>query len=300
MTADAIAKVVDDIRNQRVRSLVDVDPDLFGSALRASGQGPIVDCSAIYRSLLAKDEPVYLYEDHPSIAPPWDDACYAYVNQHGNAVVMSSRARPFDMSKIKAVPGLEPTSDAGQPWKPGNEVDWEDVRWIVNNFVWLGGKSSTRGDLPTSGPAHMWQFAIYESGAPADLHWIHLMPGHPLETWDMAQMVLLGALNFLNCRNVTIGEPVRPRAQRRRLERMGIQVHEILITALGRSTRSGRNEEPGATPLTSVRGHFAEYGPRYEKGLLFGKLEGRFWIPQHARGASEFGESEHNYRLVQS
>jgi hypothetical protein len=296
MTSDDIAKVVTDIRARRVDSLV--DPDFFAAALGASGQGPIIDCTAIYQSLLAKDEPVYLYEGHPSIAPPWEDACYAYVNHYGNAVVMSSRSRPFDMSKAAALPGLEPDSEAGQPWRPGNDVDWEQVRWVVNTFVWIGGRSGDRS-LPTSGPAHMWQFAVYGTGAPADLHWIHVLPKHPMEMWDTAQLVLLGALNFLNCRNVTIGEPQRPRPQRRRLERAGLQIHEIQIAPMGRSTRSGRNEEPiGMVPLTSVRGHFAEYGPNYGKGLLFGKLEGRYWIPQHARGSSEFGESDHNYRLV--
>jgi hypothetical protein len=40
------------------------------------------------------------------------------------------------------------------------------------------------------------------------------------------------------------------------------------------------------------------YGPAYGKGLLFGKFEGRFWVPQFARGSKEFGETVKDYRLA--
>lgn len=36
------------------------------------------------------------------------------------------------------------------------------------------------------------------------------------------------------------------------------------------------------------------------RGLLFGKLAGRFWIPQHARGDREHGESVADYALQPS
>ena len=50
-------------------------------------------------------------------------------------------------------------------------------------------------------------------------------------------------------------------------------------------------------PLTSVRGHFREYGDAYGKGLLFGKHEGRFFIPSFARGELEHGLSVQRFTL---
>jgi hypothetical protein len=115
----------------------------------------------------------------------------------------------------------------------------------------------------------------------------------------LAQLVVLGDLNFLSCRNVDVAEPVRPRPERRRIARTGTRIHEIIVRPAGSSTRSRGNTgiPVGAVPLTSVRGHFAHYGPDYGKGLLFGRHAGRFWIPAHIRGTAEVGEDIHTYRL---
>lgn len=115
----------------------------------------------------------------------------------------------------------------------------------------------------------------------------------------MAHLVLLGALNFMNCRNVELVEPTWERHKRKRLARLGVKVHTISVFPVGRSVRSGPKVQDagGGLPLSSVVGHFAHYGPEYGRGLLFGRLAGRFWIPQHARGAKEHGESEVDYRL---
>lgn len=50
--------------------------------------------------------------------------------------------------------------------------------------------------------------------------------------------------------------------------------------------------------LHICRGHFAEYGPEYGKGKLFGKLEGRYWIPQHVKGSAQQGIVQKDYRIV--
>jgi hypothetical protein len=311
MTADAIANVVSDLRTGRVRLLYDKDekekPNSVELAYRAAQlwlnrDYTVVDCTKIYHSLLEKDEPVYLYEDHPSIMSPWEEAAYCYVNEHGNVIVMGTTTRSYEHSNEEQRRAMDTLSEivrteSQTPWEPAEPVEWERVKWIANTFIWVGGRSPETGPIQTSGPVHMWQYAIYESGEPADLHWVHVFEAYPMERWDMAQIVLLGALNFLNCRNVSIEEPKRSRAERRRIERTGVRVHEIMVTPTGRSTRSASPESTGIMPLTSVRGHFAHYGPKYGKGLLFGKLEGRFWIPQFARGDAEHGEHEHSYAL---
>jgi hypothetical protein len=111
-------------------------------------------------------------------------------------------------------------------------------------------------------------------------------------------MVTLAALNFMNCRNVELVEAQLPRAEARRVARLGERVHTINVFPVGRSTRSVRNGVGGGgIPASPVMGHFAHYGERHGRGKLFGKHEGKFWIPQHARGAKELGESKPRYRL---
>lgn len=278
MTAEAIAKVVADIRSGRV--LVPKggpNPEGIGDF-----EWPVVDATSIYHSIVAKDEPVWIYEDHPCIAPPWDAAAICYVNEHGNVIVILYAA---------------PTADHIRWESDANEVDWDRVRWKLHAYVYVGGRSSVRGPTPTTGPVHLWQFAIYENGEPADLHWVQLLDSYPMEYWDMAQLVLLGALNFLNCRNVELVEPYRPRPEKRRIARTGVTVSTISVFPISRSTRSRGENASSGVPLTSVRGHFASYGPEYDRGLLFGKIAGRFWIPSYARGQAEHGKSEHDYLL---
>jgi hypothetical protein len=249
----------------------------------------VVDATAIYRSLADNPKPVYLYEDHPCIAPPWMNAAICYANEHGNVIVMQSTATELAKNERREL------------WEPADPVEWDRVRWAVDTCVWIGGHSKALGgSFQTAGPVHVWRSAVYENGEPADLHWVQLVPEYPLENWEMAHLVLLGALNFMNCRNVELVEPTRERHERKRLTRLGVRVHTISVFPVGRSTRNGPKAAGtgGGVPLTSVAGHFAHYGPEYGRGLLFGRLSGRYWIPQHARGAVEHGQSEADYRLV--
>lgn len=283
MTADAIANVISDLRAQRVRHVLD-DARINRLATEHATTSTIVDATTIYTSLVAKDSPIWIYEDHPNIAPPWESAAICYVNEHGNVIVMQTRATNHDGKQL---------------WESENEIRWSGVRWILETFLWIGGRSDSVGAFPTTGPIHMWRFAVYGSGELADMRWIHLCPEYPMENWDMAHLVLLGTLNFMSCRNIVLVDPKRPRAQRRRLAKLGVSVKTINVLPTS-ETYSGNRTSPDATsmPLTSVRGHFARYGPEYDRGLLFGKLSGRFWIPQHAKGSVEHGTSEHDYRVI--
>jgi hypothetical protein len=81
------------------------------------------------------------------------------------------------------------------------------------------------------------------------------------------------------------------------MQRSGVEVSEIHVRPISKSYRStnrGPAMSPGV-PLSTVRGHHAHYGPKYGRALLFGKYEGRFWIPQHARGSEILGSHEQEY-----
>lgn len=286
MKSVEIADVVSDLRAGRV-GLPHADERVFNTALaQAQIPGPVVDATQIYQSLADNPKPVYLYEDHPSIIPPWSSASVVYVNEHGNVVVLHILSEEINKKERSA------------KWETTETVDWEKVRWTTQVTVWMGGRSDTLNrNIPVVGPLHMWLHAVHENGTPADIHWVKLREEYPMENWDMANLVVLGVLNYMNCRNVEIVEPSRPRAETRRIARTGVRVSVINVFPVGRSTRSDTKNKGCGVPLTSVRGHFSCYGPDYGKGLLFGKLAGRFWVPQHARGDKSLGEIDHEYIL---
>lgn len=277
-SASAIAEVMADIHTGRLRS-----PGPPWDDVRRASAGldpPIIDATEIYRSIMARNKPIMMYEDHECIAPPWEHFAISYVNEHGNVILM-----------------LALTDPTMKDWETAEPIDWSAVRWKLATMIFIGGYSTTLGQVATTGPMYAWQYAIGQDGEPLDLHWVNLVPKYPADGWATAQLVFLGALNFLNCRNVEIVEPSRPRAERRRIERTGMRVSTINAFPAGRSgSRLNANPEHGV-PLTSVRGHFARYGPGYGRKLLFGKYAGRFWIPQFARGSKEHGEVEHDYVL---
>jgi len=284
MTADSIANVIADLRNGQVRHVVG-DERLNSVALSRASTSTIVDSTTIYQSLVENSKPIWIYEDHPNIAPSWESCAVCYVNEHGNVVVMQSSTMEHDHSKA---------------WETENDIRWADVRWIIESFLWLGGKSGDGDSFPTAGPVHLWRYAVYGTGEPADMHWYHIYPQYPMQNWDMAHLVLLGSMNFLACRNIQLIEPHRPRAQQRRLYRQGISIKTISVKPVGKTYKNGngRRGEPTNMPLTSVRGHFASYGPEYGRGLLFGKLSGRFYIPQHAIGSIVNGQRTNDYELI--
>lgn len=329
MTAEPIAKVMLDLqgKGKTVGMPKTVKYGLHRSAL-ARIAGPVVDATMIYHDLVKHEEEIDLYGDHPCITPPWKKACICYVNEHGNVVVMALYVK-------------ERHNDPEPEWRQANQnelrggkpgavllspqVEWAKVRWVVDTCIWVGGEGNVphtvrdengkpklddNGEpmveyvhqkVPTTGPFHMFNFAIDEQGAPLDIHWYDFTNGvYGPEHWDMALMVLLTSLNYLNCKNVEIAEPSRPRAERRRMERTGSpSIYTINVFPPGQSsTKSAKGAPVGGMPLSPVRGHFAHYGPQFGKGLLFGKYSGRYWIGQHVRGSAELGENEVDYKLV--
>lgn len=304
MTAEPIANVIADIRQGRAQNILAAAeahnwPGVIKGAgkvvweealMRARLDQPVIDATPLYEELKAPGK-VRLYEDFPSVMSPWENATICFVNDYGNVVAL----------QITAVPWPSMGMDK---WRATtiNEVDWDRVKWFVETFIWVGHRSEGK-PIPTVGPLHMFQMAIYEDGSPADLHYVALMPRSREDAdnweqaqvkydrdWEMSQVVLLSALNFLNCKNVEIVEPVRERHLRKRIARTGVTVQHITVRPIsGRhhSRRDAGQELAGAQPLTHVRGHFAHYGPQYNKGLLFGKFAGKYWIPQFARGAGD-------------
>lgn len=311
-SAEMIADVVADIRAGRVWHPAALDEPGLNTSLRLLAQAqqpqPVVDCTAIFRECQRRDE-IHLYDDHPQITPPWEDALLCYVNTHGNVLVLHVHREEWD--------GRTP---AREWWFTENEVDWSRVRWIAETAIWVGGSSHGKS-LPTAGPCHMFRHAIRDDGSPEDINWVALMARiddraasdvlhsegvvYPLsaeahrgiptnridgDTWEAPLITVGAALNFLNATNVDVAEPSRPRPVRRRLAATGVTVQTIVVRPPGRrraKTGAARPIDATESVLSPVRGHWARYGPAFDRGLLFGKYAGKFWIAGHIRGAGE-------------
>lgn len=304
MSAELIAKVVNDLKAGRIVMYSDsdgMDMDDEGlSTLNEDTQilaqwSTVVDATEVWKRFMEDPNGRMVYETH-RICPPWQNAFICFVNSFRNVEVLSTRTIDItdreDQWANEKIDMIEHwTSMAGT-----HVIDWDRVRWVMHVAIYLGGYGAGR-PVPTHGPMHAWRVAIYPDGEIADINWIQLRENADVDTWDAAMMVLLDTFNMLNCVNVTIAEPMRPRAERRRVSRMGVTVNEIHVKPTSKSYR-GMGTPLSAipsSPLSSVRGHFAEYGPKYGKGLLFGRVEGRFWIPQHIRGSEILGISEQEY-----
>jgi hypothetical protein len=287
VTAEAIAAVVADLRAGRVAHLTRDHAMNTALLARAQQPQPVVDITAIYASVVerATSVGVDMYGDFPTATSPWDEALFAYVNRHGNVMVMQVHQEPW-------------TDD--RRWETGNPVEWDRVRWLVEATIWHGGRGGDGRAVPTGGPVRLLQHAVYDDGSPGDMHWVALSrAGESTEVWEMPTVALTAALNFLGCSNVEVAEPKRPFPVRQRLRKTRVQVQTIVVRPPGkRSQRGGSGFRPVDeldVPLTSVRGSFGHFGEQYGRGLLFGKLSGKFWRPAHARGAGEGGQK--NYVL---
>lgn len=292
--AESIAEVVADIRAGRTdhpaafdRAGADISRRMLERAQRPQ---PVVDCTAVFHHQLAADT-VDLYDDHPSITPPWPDALLCYINTFGNVVCLQVHREDWDGSPRSL-----------DEWSTDNDVDWSKVRWIAETTIWVGGVNKAGRPIPTSGPCHMFRHAISDDGSPEDINWVELLnrgrPGQRADPdepgaamWEASLITLGGSLNFLNCSNVDVAEPDRPRPVRRRLDRTGVTVQTIVVRPPGRRTAgspaAARPIDAAESVLSPVRGHFSHYGPQYGRGLLFGRLAGKFWIPGHVRGAGD-------------
>lgn len=277
---EPIAALVADLRAGHVR-LVPFHERVRGGALeRAQRHQPVVDVSHLYWDLHRRLDVGVQVDDliaDACVTPPWTDALLCYVNSHGNAVALQVHSDLW-----KGRPG----------WEEDHPVDWTQMRWFVETMMWVGGRDSDGTQVPTTGPTQGVHHAVYPDGRTASIRAFKLYADGDDQaggTWGMPVAVLCSALNFLNCSNVELAEPARPRPQRRRLARTGVTVQTIVVRPPGKRTRSSgvRAADSLDTPLTSVRGHFAHYGPSYNRGKMFGKYEGKFWIPGYARGAGE-------------
>ena len=308
-----MAKVVHDVRTNRIirdiEYLMGIDTRNYdGEQVSAAHflengndlarSATVVDVTPIYNQWMARDTGMPLYGF--KMAPPWDNALLCFTNSVGNIyvvhmVTVELRGNERTMLENQWQPGdsddLSPEDD-----RADHEIVWDEVRWITSAVVFTGGYHSSGIQVPTAGPLLMWKIPVYGNGDMGDLRWFQLNRVLDKEVFTNAQMTMLMAVDLCNCVNVVVAQPERSynRPMRRRLERTGVKFSEIHVRPISKSYQGKGVPLSHGVPLSSVRGHKAEYGIN-GKGLLFGKYAGTFWIPQHARGSAEIGTVEQTY-----
>lgn len=283
---DLIADAVVALRTRPILDVFAVDTTPMEQLLRSATP---VNVTPIHDDVLANNRGLLVYEES-IVRPPWDNVVYAHVAHLERALVYLAHVVTLD-------------NTIGGPFEPelrwesteaDHVIDWDAVRYISTCSVYAWRP----GDPGVTGPLHWWKWCATDDGVMEDLYEQYLSDRVERDVFTNNLLAVLHSLTFLNCRNVTLVEPNRPRAQRRRLDRAGVRLSEIHVFPSGVTVR-GRTMPVGAggKPLHSVRGHVARYGPRWGRGLLFGKHEGEFWVPQHARGSSDHGTTDQHVTL---
>ena len=305
---DLKAGVVDDLRRGRIDSSTErKTPGFMEATVEHVRTAVLIDVQSIYDRWMAAGKGNDLYE--MVLSPPWPNAVLIYNNEAGNVWAMhmiGSDIREAGWAEERG--GINILDEIQwQPQPPADHtIEWDRVRWVYSVQVYCGGMGQ-HGDghgnpttppmhVDTLGPLMIWRVAVYEDGTAADMHWSHIVPQVPMHKFNNALGVLCETLNMCNCVNVSVAYPDRPmpRPQRRRLDRLGVRFSEIHIKPASKSYKGkGQSLADMETALHGVRGHYATYGG--ERGLLFGKYAGRFWIPPHIRGSRDNGEVVQSY-----
>jgi hypothetical protein len=127
---------------------------------------------------------------------------------------------------------------------------------------------------------------------------------------SLAAAGVLEVMLNLSCRNVvTLSKPYARPTRRRFAKILGgdhnsYKYHVLAVRPAG-SKSSMPAQELGVMPAHVCRGHYAYYGAALisgnptgqDKGLLFGKLAGRFYIPNHVRGDPKNGIVDKDYKI---
>lgn len=112
----------------------------------------------------------------------------------------------------------------------------------------------------------------------------------------------MDVLLLLGCKNVSLkpefndANDVARATKRHGPTAHGYRYHVLVVRPPG-ARADAPAQEIGVMPRHVCRGHFAEYGPDFNKGLLFGKYAGRFYVPPHLKGDAKNGTVEKDYAV---
>lgn len=214
--------------------------------------------------------------------------------------------------KVEVVNGTPVCMPFSECWIEGKEKSG-DINWGVyasQNDPDAGVAMWTYWNFPRSGGAvyfgTVWVMSV-KAGVAANVSPPGDGKGDARRLFSrFAITCAVGVLEMLSCSNVQ-PEPrrqpdagiVREATRRNGGHAAGFRYHVLTVRPAG-SKPGTKGEEIGNMPRHVCRGHFAEYGERYGKGKLFGRYEGRFYIPPHMKGDKKNGVVEKDYEVAAS
>lgn len=197
--------------------------------------------------------------------------------------------------------------------KPWRNVDHNAVEWYLD--VCLYAEDRRSGPI---GPIVWWTIAVDKLGRNLetlttipDVEGSNIVVDQSGSGYDPYLLVPLQTIMFMHCKNVTteqveIAEKVDRKYRKRTGQRL-LRYRMIKISPLKEKVRHASGEPSSGTGIAPsvhiVPGHFAYYGMtnpltgKDNAGLLFGKYQGQFWIPDHVRGNAEHGAVVHDYEV---
>ncbi len=287
-----LARTVAELQQLRYQTIPNshVPRSEWDAAFKDMG-GPLIDATFVYRTWVDKvgEQRTVTMDEFPSVKPPWSKSFVGYMNGKG-------------VPYINYVWAIEPTEETGPPLH-NDGTPMESCAWVFHIYTFAGLWGTP---LKVVGPLFVTRTYVADDGGILHVSSWPLARGYDnvvaadIEKWPT--ITVHATFSLLNSTNCSIAESPLPRPLRRTEQRYGVRSHVIQVTTKNRSARSSRAGEPSSItyPLTSVRGHHAHYGdccPRYHepKGLLFGKLTGRVWVPQYARGDESVGRVEQTF-----
>lgn len=293
-------------------------------------ESQVIDATNVYRMLNADRRPWDLYE-LPCAAPPYDDVMVEYLQSNGRTVGLQGSAQtgPFFTHMLVGdkAPGkngfrmLRPRS--GEPmlqlplWLSDNLPDqaaWDRVRWTWHVQMLQDGHDRAWGPL-----SYMYA-ALDEGGRLLDLGWsltVQLAGGEDVEeaTLQLTSQpfrVFMMTMSLMQCTNIetvyvdqpaALGKKHRKRGKLRPgQELVRYQVLKVRQSAKQVARHGGPALSADLGAFHGVRAGFHHYGNccpgvHAPKGLLFGKYEGRVWVPSHMRGDPDHGVIEKTYEV---
>lgn len=160
------------------------------------------------------------------------------------------------------------------------------------------------------GPLAAVTLVLDEYGRCKGNHYIWLGPEEDPEIILISAATALQTISFMHCKNVVTDvvrpEPKLSRAHRRRHGHDLVDYRTVrLVVPRRTSGPSPTGSGLGDRPMHIATGHYGHYGNccpgpdgHPPKGLLFGKLEGRYWIPTHLRGNPQYGQTRRDYNVT--
>lgn len=184
-----------------------------------------------------------------------------------------------------------------------NQQAWDRVRWVWGVGIF---QDDDRGRA--YGPVATIRGALDEWGRLLDVTWGIHFPMADDRDIDPVTLhpfsIFLTTMNFMQCANIELTYVDPPAALSRKHRKKGklqsgqdlVRYHTLRIRPAGAGTRNRGRSGPSQELVAfhPVRGDFHHYGDccpglHAPKGLLFGKLTGRFWVPAHVRGNPDRG-----------